>query len=136
MARSRIARKCAELRARHEAALIPFVIAGDPDFEHTELLVREMERRGADLIELGVPFSDPMADGPANQRSAARALASNASLAQILSLVARLREHTQIPVVLFGYYNPILRYGCDQLCTDPAAAALDGLLPTAPPSQQ
>jgi tryptophan synthase alpha chain len=128
MARGRIARKFAELRTRNEAALIPFVIAGDPDLEHTELLLREMDRRGADLIELGVPFSDPMADGPANQRSAARALASNASLPQILSLVSRLREHTQVPIVLFGYYNPLLRYGCDRLCTDAATAGVDGLL--------
>src|SRR5260370_37387474 len=130
MARSRIARKCAELRARHEAALIPFVIAGDPDFEHTELLVREMERRGADLIELGVPFSDPMADGPANQRSAARALATNASLPQILALVARFRDHTPIPIIHLRYRNAIPPYGSDQLATDSAAArhALDPAL--------
>lgn len=124
----RIEQKFAELRARGEAALIPFIVAGDPNLEATRVLVLELEACGADLIELGVPFSDPMADGPANQRALARGLASGASLAAILALVSELRRDTRIPIVLFGYYNPILHYGCERLCADAARAGVDGLL--------
>ena len=88
----------------------------------------ELEARGADLIELGVPFSDPMADGPANQRALARGLASGASLAAILAMVSELRRESQIPIMLFGYFNPILHYGCERLCADAARAGVDGLL--------
>src|SRR5579859_1394497 len=124
----RIAAKFAELRAREEAALIPYIVAGDPNLDRTTELVLELEARGADLIELGVPFSDPMADGPANQRAAARGLAAGATLPAILSMVTELRTRTQIPIILFGYYNPIFHYGCDRLCADAARAGIDGLL--------
>ncbi len=124
----RIERKFTELDARGEAALIPFIVAGDPNPDATRALVRELEARGADLIELGVPFSDPAADGPANQRAIARGLASGASLAAILAMVSELRRETEIPIVLFGYFNPILHYGCERLCTDAARAGVDGLL--------
>jgi tryptophan synthase alpha chain len=127
-AAGRIEEKFAELRARGEAALIPFIVAGDPNLEATRALVLELEARGADLIELGVPFSDPMADGPANQRAIARGLASGASLAAILAMVSEVRRHSRIPIVLFGYYNPILHYGCERLCADAARAGIDGLL--------
>ena len=127
-AHGRIAAKFAELRARDEAALIPYIVAGDPTLDRTAELVLEMEARGADLIELGVPFSDPMADGPANQRAAARGLAAGATLPAILSMVTELRRRTQIPMILFGYYNPIFHYGCDRLCADAARAGIDGLL--------
>src|SRR6202030_4377620 len=125
---TRIKRKFRELRARGEAALIPFIVAGDPDMDTTRKLVLELEARGADLIELGVPLSDPMADGPANQRSSARGLGAGASLAAILSLVSELRAQTQIPLILFGYYNPIFHYGCERLCADAARAGIDALL--------
>jgi tryptophan synthase alpha chain len=124
----RIAAKFRELRARNEAALIPYVVAGDPNLDATAALVREFEARGADIIELGVPFSDPMADGPANQRAAQRGLKSGASLAAILSMVSELRKETEIPVILFGYYNPIFHYGCDRFCADAARAGIDALL--------
>ncbi|HTQ23540.1 MAG TPA: tryptophan synthase subunit alpha [Candidatus Binataceae bacterium] len=124
----RIEKKFAELRARAESALIPFIVAGDPALEATRALVLELEARGADLIELGVPFSDPMADGPANQRALARGLAAGASLAAILAMVAEVRRQSEIPIVLFGYYNPILHYGCERLCADAARAGVDGLL--------
>ncbi len=124
----RIARKFQELRARGEAALIPFIVAGDPDLKATGRLVLEMEARGADLIELGIPFSDPMADGPANQRALARGLKSGASLSAILGLAAELRKQSQIPIILFGYFNPFFRYGCERLCADAAQAGIDGLL--------
>src|ERR1700724_3006558 len=91
-AHGRIATKFAELRARDEAALIPYIGAGDPPLDRTAELVLELEARGADLIELGVPFSDPMADGPANQRAAARGLTAGASLTAILSMVSDLRK--------------------------------------------
>ena len=126
--RGRVARKFAELRARNEAALIPFIVAGDPDMETTRKLVLELEARGADLIELGVPFSDPMADGPANQRAIARGLSSGASLAGILSMVSDLRKETQIPLILYGYFNPYLHYGCERLCRDAATAGIDAIL--------
>jgi tryptophan synthase alpha chain len=127
-ASGRIAAKFIELRARDEAALIPYIVAGDPDLERTRQLILELEARGADLIELGVPFSDPMADGPANQRAAARGLASGATLPAILSMVAELRKSTQIPLILFGYYNPYFHYGCERLCADAARAGIDGML--------
>jgi len=125
---SRIEEKFNELRDRGESALIPYIVAGDPDLDITRRLVIELEARGADLIELGVPFSDPMADGPANQRASARGLAAGATLPAILSMVADLRKVTQIPLILFGYFNPILHYGCARLCADAARAGIDGLL--------
>jgi tryptophan synthase alpha chain len=124
----RISLKFDQLRTRKERALIPFMVAGDPDLRATESLVLEFEARGADVIELGVPFSDPMADGPANQRAAARGLASGATLPAILALVAELRKQTEIPLILFGYFNPIFRYGCERLCIDAKQAGVDGLL--------
>jgi len=134
MAKGRIERKFEELRARGEAALVPFIVAGDPDLKHTGMLVMEMEARGADIIELGIPFSDPMADGPANQRAHARGLNGGASLAAILAMVSELRKPSElgkaieVPLILFGYYNPILHYGCERLCADAARAGIDGLL--------
>jgi tryptophan synthase alpha chain len=124
----RIAAKFRDLRARNEAALIPYVVAGDPSLDATAALIREFEARGADLIELGVPFSDPMADGPANQRAAQRGLKSGASLAAILAMVSGLRKETEIPIILFGYFNPIFHYGCERLCADAARAGVDALL--------
>jgi tryptophan synthase alpha chain len=127
-ANGRIGSKFAHTRGSNRSAFIPYIVAGDPDLERTQRLVLELEARGADLIELGVPFSDPMADGPANQRAAARGLASGATLPAILALVAELRKHTQIPIILFGYFNPVFRYGCERLCADANRAGVDGLL--------
>lgn len=124
----RIEKKFRELGSRGEAALIPFVFAGDPDLDRTRQIVLELEARGADLIELGVPFSDPMADGPANQRAGARALRAGASVAAILGLVSELRKETEIPIILFGYYNPILQYGPERFAADAARAGADGCL--------
>jgi tryptophan synthase alpha chain len=124
----RIAATFRELRARNEAALIPFVVAGDPNLDRTRELVLEFARRGADIIELGVPFSDPTADGPANQRAAQRGLKSGASLTAILAMASELRKETEIPLILFGYFNPIFHYGCERLCADAARAGIDALL--------
>jgi tryptophan synthase alpha chain len=125
---TRIAETFAALQARGETGLIPYITAGDPDLEVTYQLVQEFVRQGADLIELGVPFSDPMADGPANQRAAERALRSGTSLARILDLVRRLRQSVTLPIVLFTYYNPVFRYGGERFARDAQAAGVDGVL--------
>src|SRR5260370_40120660 len=104
-AEQRIKRKFRELRARGEAALIPFIVAGDPDIETTRRLVLELEARGADLIELGVPFSDPMADGAANQRALARGLGAGAPLAARLSVARELRARTQVSLIRCGDFT-------------------------------
>lgn len=125
---SRLVQKLGELRQRGEAALIPFVTAGDPDLETTFNILLALERAGADCIELGVPFSDPTADGPTIQRSAERALKNGASLPQIFRLVRRFRRQSKIPLILFGYYNPVFRYGTEKFCRDAARAGVDGIL--------
>ena len=124
----RIADRFTKLRERGETALVTFVTAGDPDLATTEEVVLELERAGADLIELGVPFSDPMADGPTIQLSSERALASGTTLPGILQLVRRLRLRSQVPIVLMGYFNPIFAYGAERFAADAAAAGVDGLL--------
>lgn len=124
----RISDTFTELRQRGETALVTFVTAGDPDLAATEQVVLELERSGADLIELGVPFSDPMADGPTIQLSSERALAAGTTLPAILELVTRLRSRTQVPIVLMGYFNPIFAYGAERFAADAAAAGVDGLL--------
>jgi tryptophan synthase alpha chain len=125
---SRIAPTFAALRTRREVALVPYFTAGDPDLATTRELVLAAVAEGADAVELGVPFSDPMADGPVLQRSAARALASGTTLPRVLELVATLRREVTLPLVLFGYYNPFFRYGVEALARDAAAAGVDGVL--------
>lgn len=125
---SRIGPAFAALRARGEAALIPYFTAGDPDLGLTRELVQAAVDEGADLIELGVPFSDPMADGPVLQRSARRALAAGTTLARVLELVGELRRDIHVPVILFGYYNPFFRYGHEAIARDAAAVGADGFL--------
>lgn len=124
----RIADRFTMLRERGETALVTFVTAGDPDLATTEEVVLELERAGADLIELGVPFSDPMADGPTIQLASDRALASGTTLPGILEMVARVRKQSQVPIVLMGYFNPIFIYGAERFAADAAAAGVDGLL--------
>ena len=125
----RIRRRFAAVAARGRAALVPFLMAGDPDLEVTRALVLAAAEAGADVVELGVPFSDPTADGPVLQRSAARALAAGTSLPRVLELVATLRrDGLELPIVLFGYYNPIFHYGPARLAADARAAGVDGLL--------
>lgn len=125
---TRISEVFAKLKEKRQAALVPFLTAGDPDIDTTYALVCEMVRRGADMIELGVPFSDPMADGPVLQRAAERALENGTSLSQIFDLVAHLRRTVAIPIVLFGYYNPIWRYGIGRFVEDAKDAGVDGVL--------
>jgi len=126
---TRIDRCFAALRRRGEVALVPFIMAGDPDLDATRALMQAVADAGADLIELGVPFSDPTADGPIVQRAGVRALARGTSLRQILGLVAELRRGGyEVPIILFGYYNPIFHYGAARLAEDAARAGVDGLL--------
>ena len=125
---NRIEKRFKELAARGETAFIPYITAGDPTLERTAQLVIELEKAGADVIEFGVPFSDPVADGVVNQEAAQRALKHNVSLHDIVSLVKRLRSTTQIPVVLFTYFNPVLAYGLEALAADAADAGVDGIL--------
>ncbi len=124
----RIARSLARLARERRKALVPFFSVGDPDLETTRSVVLEAIEAGADLVELGVPFSDPIADGPVIQASSQRALAAGSSLPRVLELVSRLREQTDVPFVLFGYANPFFRYGEDRLARDARSAGVDGVL--------
>ena len=125
---TRISERFRELRARGEKALIPFVTAGDPDLATTEALLPALALAGADLIELGVPFSDPMAEGPTIQRSSERALKSGASLRKVLQLVGRVRPHVDVPIVLMGYANNLLSMGEQEFAAAAAAVGVDGLI--------
>lgn len=124
----RIEQTFEQLKERQQAALIPFITAGDPNLETTEQIIYTLVDAGVDLIELGVPFSDPMADGPTIQASSERALAAGATLKGVLALVERVRQRTQVPIVLMGYYNPILRYGAELFSQHAKKAGVDGLL--------
>jgi tryptophan synthase alpha chain len=125
---NRIQAKFAELKKRREAALIPFVTAGDPDLQTTLKILRALEAAGADGIELGVPFSDPTADGPTIQRSSERALRNELSLRRIFDVLSQFRQKSQIPIILFGYFNPFFHYGLAKFCRDAARAGADGVL--------
>lgn len=125
---SRIEAKFAELKQKREAALIPFITAGDPDLDTTLKILVALDHGGADCIELGIPFSDPTADGPTIQRSSERALRKNLSLKDILELVRKFRQKSETPLILFGYFNPFFRYGVAQFCRDAARAGADGVL--------
>ena len=128
MTTSRIDAAFEQLRAKGERALVAYLMAGDPSLAETERLVVEAERRGADLIELGVPFSDPLADGPVIQRADVRALAAGASLPRVLEMVASLRARVRIPLVLMTYYNPILAFGLKGFARTAVEAGADGVI--------
>ncbi len=115
-------------RGERRAAFIPYLTAGDPDFETAGRLLEALAAGGADLIELGVPFSYPIADGPVNQRAAARALAAGATLSGVLDLVARHRDRLGVPMVLFTYFNPILAAGVERFAERAEASGVDGVL--------
>jgi tryptophan synthase alpha chain len=118
----------AGLRQRGETALIPFVTAGDPDLQTTAQLIPALAEAGADVIELGVPFSDPMAEGPTIQRSSERALAAGATLRRVLEMVTELRQHVATPIVLMGYANSFLCNGEAAFAQAAAAGGIDGVI--------
>jgi tryptophan synthase alpha chain len=133
---SRIAKTFERLKYAGEVGLIPFLTAGDPNLKTTEQLLVRLADAGADIIELGVPFSDPMADGPTIQAASERALAAGTTLTGILDMVRRAREHTQIPIVLMGYFNPVFRFGCQRFAQAAAEAGVDGVLLVDLPAEQ
>jgi len=127
---SRIDQMFGRVKAEGRAALIAYLTAGDPAPEKTPGLVAALERGGVDLIELGVPFSDPIADGPVIQRGADRALKAGTTVVKVLGIARTIRETSQIPLLLFTYLNPVLKYGLDKLARDAKAAGIDGCLLT------
>jgi tryptophan synthase alpha chain len=133
---SRISSVFRAARKERRAALVAYITAGDPDLERTPVLAQALRRAGADVLELGVPFSDPIADGPTNQRAAERALAAGATLEDVLAAVAVIRAREDMPVVLFTYANPVLSYGIDRFAEDSAAAGVDGVLFTDVPDEE
>jgi tryptophan synthase alpha chain len=125
---SRLDETFARLRARGERALLPYFTAGDPSLADTRRLVIEAARRGADVVELGVPFSDPLADGPVIQRAGTRALAGGTTVARVLETVAGLRAEIDVPIVLLTYYNPVLAFGLKAFARTAVDAGVDGAI--------
>lgn len=125
---SRIDRTFARLRAEKRPGLVTFTTAGDPDLPRSAQILRALDRGGADVLEVGVPFSDPLADGPVIQRATERALAAGGSLRASLALVAEVRPHVSAPLVIFSYANPLMRMGIDTFARQAAASGVDGVL--------
>jgi len=133
---NRIDKKFRELKKLKRKALIAFFTAGDYGLANTKKLVLEFASRGVDIIELGVPFSDPVADGPTIQISSERALKRGTKLKDIIAAVKDLRKKTEVPIVLMGYYNPILKYGVDRFVSDCSKGGIDGvIIPDLPPEE-
>ena len=127
---TRISKCFAELRANGELGIVAYITAGDPSLDATHKFVLALAEVGADVVELGVPFSDPLADGPTIQRASERALKSGTSLAGVLELVRRIRHSSQVPLVLFSYFNPILQMGLEKFAAAASKAGADGVLAT------
>jgi len=125
---NRIDKKFQHLKAAKKKAFIAYICAGDPDLPTTEKLVLEFDKAGVDIVELGIPFSDPLADGPTIQRASQRALKKGVNIAKIFRLVKSLREKTDIPIVLMGYYNPIYSYGVLNFIKRATTAGVDGVI--------
>lgn len=126
---SRIATRFAELKAQRRAGFVAFISAGDPDYETSLHILKGLPKAGADIIELGMPFTDPMAEGPAIQASYLRALKSGQTMAKTLAMVRAVREGDQTtPIVLMGYYNPIYSYGAAKFVREAQACGVDGLI--------
>ena len=136
MMTNRIQHTFDELKGKGEKALIPYIMAGDPSLEVTESLVLTLADGGADFIELGVPFSDPIADGPVIQQAAERALNSGTTLKKILSTVQSLRSKTHVPLIFMAYYNTIMAMGLEKFCAEAITAGVDGVIvPDLPPEE-
>ena len=124
----RIESKFSELAHKNKAGLITYITAGDPNLEVTMDIILELENNGADIIELGIPFSDPMADGPAIQLASERSIKNGTTLSKVLETVKEIRKKTEIPIILFGYYNPFFVYGLGRFAQDAKTAGVDGIL--------
>ena len=127
---TRISKRFAELHASGELGIVAFITAGDPSLDATHRFVLALAEAGADVIELGVPFSDPLADGPTIQRASERALKSGTTLAGVIDVVRRVRQVSQVPVVLFSYYNPVFQMGLEKFAAAASSAGADGVLIT------
>lgn len=127
---SRIAETFATLKRENRKGFIPFITTGDPDLATTRRLIIELARAGSTLIELGIPFSDPMADGPVIQRASERALLHRVGVSEVLQVVSDARRETDVPIILFSYFNPLLQFGIEQLAIEMKRAGVDGVLVT------
>ena len=127
---NRIDRCFAELKRRGDKALVCFLMSGDPDLDTTEKLVEKIAECGADIVELGIPFSDPLADGPSIQAAGQRALDGGTTLRTVLQRVKSIRERCEVPIVLMTYYNPIQKYGIERFAREAASAGADGVIMT------
>jgi tryptophan synthase alpha chain len=125
---SRLSKAFERVRARPEPGLITYMTAGDPDLERSADILRALDRSGVDVLEVGVPFSDPLADGPVIQRATERALVAGTTLAGVLEMIGRVRASVRAPIVLFSYANPILRFGAERFAAEARAAGVDGVL--------
>lgn len=133
---NRVDRAFRRLKSQGKKAFIPYIMAGDPSLEKTRDMVLLFDRCGADVVELGVPFTDPLADGPTIQRAAERALQGGVNLRKVICLVRELREETEIPLVLMTYYNPVFKYGIGSFVKDAVHAGVDGvIIPDLPPDE-
>jgi tryptophan synthase alpha chain len=133
---ARIADRLGQCKAAGRPAFVAFLTAGDPSLERTVSAALELEKAGVDVLELGVPFSDPLADGPVIQRSSERALARGVTLARVLEAVRQIRRSSQLPLVLFSYLNPLLQRGLERVANEAAAAGVDGVLVTDMPPEE
>src|SRR5205085_6636818 len=124
----RIAKTFARLRAENRPGLVTYTTAGDPDLTRSADILRALDRAGADVLEVGVPFSDPLADGPVIQRATERALAAGTNLRGVLAMIESVRHEISAPIVIFSYANPLLRMGLETFATVAAAAGVDGVL--------
>jgi tryptophan synthase alpha chain len=127
---SRIPEAFANLKRQNRKGFIPFITAGDPDLQTTRDLIVELARIGSTLIELGIPFTDPMADGPVIQRASERALLHGFGVGEVLQMVGEARKQTDVPIILFSYFNPLLQFGVEKLARQAKQAGLDGVLVT------
>ncbi|MEM1399744.1 MAG: tryptophan synthase subunit alpha [Pseudomonadota bacterium] len=134
---SRVEKRFADLKAANRAGFVTYMVAGDPDLETSFEILRGLPAAGADIIELGMPFTDPMADGPAIQAGALRSLKAGGSLAKTLDMVARFRQgDDETPIILMGYYNPIYRYGVDRFLADAMTSGVDGFIVVDLPAEE
>jgi len=127
---TRVSKRFAELKAKCEGGLVCFVTVGDPDLETTRRVVLELDRAGADVVELGIPFSDPIADGPSIQAASMRVLANGVTVSSVVELVRAIRKDSEVPITLMTYYNPIRQYGLERFARDASDAGADAAIVT------